>query len=620
MRKFYLSLILVLFAFVGVQAQTEIINETFNDQTGTGGNSGGWSGSGAFAQSSVTGLTGWALSEKVYAADKCLRVGTKNTIGTVQTPALEGLSGNATLTFKAGAWDNNDEQLAMAVAISGGGTITLPISGLDLTRVEVDINKAAWTEITLQIKNGTASTQISFESKQAIKARFFLDDVKVVSSGAITPPANYWTGAAGTTDWATVGNWSDHIPATGENLIFDAAATQDLVISSNIEVANFENTTDKKLIIAPAASLTVTGTITGYNTEADASKLLIQADGTGVAANGSFIVSDAAQVVYATVEMYSKAANVGPHSWIDNNPASPTNGTPRTVNYTWQFFGVPVHSVGTVAAAGFAKQNTTAPNHLYWISRYDEQTNSATEFYQKWTPMNAGSTLTKFTCYELTQNTPDKYTITGQLVFGDQNLTMTRHADEVTSSPSTISDERRFGLGQNIIANSYTSAIDVKTGITFDATDLLEKTVYIYNTGSIADWGTNQSHSNSDETEVRGLYMAIPHGAATPLWGDEIPSMQGFMIKFTPASKYNLQCYRHTNYLELQPEQTKHQATEGSCSNSSRPRGLSQSDSKLWLLSRRSASDREGGHHSRLRQRLGWIQTGYASECCYLCK
>ncbi len=528
MKKLYLLTIAVLFSVIGMQAQTVIFSQNFDNQNGTGGNSGGWNGS--VAQGNIITLTPAWTFVKGFKADKCIKLGTGSVKGEATTPLLENFSGsgNATLTFRAGAWDGSGEQTTMVVKISGGGSLIFGANA-GVNSVTVPINKGAWTDITVQITGGTSATQISFEGVQDKDARFFLDEV-VITSAAASP--NYWTGAAGTTDWATAGNWSNGVaPTSTEDLIFDVNATQDLVIAGNITVAKLENQSSKKLIVAPAASLTVTGTVTGYSTEADAQKLLIQANGTQ--ANGSFLVADATQVVHATVEMCVKAKKYSsPQTWTDNNPASPTNGQTFSTSYSWQFFGVPVEIVGTTAANGFSKHTTTAPNNSYWISEYSESRNATDRFYDKWIPQGAGDALIAFSGYEITQNAPDKYSITGKLVFGDQSVAVTRKAAEVTGSSSTDPNVRRYGLGQNIIGNSYTSAIDVQA-ITFDSD--LEKTVYIYNTGSIADWKTQAGNTTAlpDSTiEAPGLYMAIVKNAATPLWNSEIPSMQGFMVKF----------------------------------------------------------------------------------------
>lgn len=515
----------MLFSVIGMQAQV-IFSEDFASMTGNAG----WSGSAAGSTVPNTKLTTWTLVD-VFEGAGCIRVGTSSKQGTATTPALQiSGDGSATLTFKAGAWDNSTEKTEMTVSISGGGTLSYG-SATDVNSVSVTIPKASWSpDITVQITGGTTTTKISFIGYQASRARFFLDDVVVSMPTPATP--NYWTGAAGTTDWATAGNWSNGVaPTSTEDLIFDVNATQDLVIAGNITVANLENQSSKKLIVAPAASLTVTGTVTGYSTEADAQKLLIQANGTQ--ANGSFLVADATQVVHATVEMWSKAKKYSsPQTWTDNNPASPTNGQTFSTSYSWQFFGVPVEIVGTTAANGFSKHTTTAPNNSYWISEYSESRNATDRFYDKWIPQGAGDALIAFSGYEITQNAPDKYSITGKLVFGDQSVAVTRKAAEVTGSSSTDPNVRRYGLGQNIIGNSYTSAIDVQA-ITFDSD--LEQTVYIYNTGSIADWKIQAGNTTAlpDSTiEAPGLYMAIVKNAATPLWNSEIPSMQGFMVKF----------------------------------------------------------------------------------------
>ena len=63
----------------------------------------------------------------------------------------------------------------------------------------------------------------------------------------------------------------------------------------------------------------------------------------------------------------------------------------------------------------------------------------------------------------------------------------------------------------------------------------VEQTVYLYRTGSFQSWA-NGSLVTDGSTPNAGSYIAIPAKVGTTIWGNQIPSMQGFLLKFTPAA------------------------------------------------------------------------------------
>ena len=140
--------------------------ETFDMIEGTGGNDEGWSGNVGSAPAKEDDLTGWAI-ENAYKGDGCLKLGTSSKLGKITTPAL-GLDGDATLTFRAGAW--NGDNTTLSLSITGGGA---------LTETSVEMQNNQFTEYSINITNGAANTKITFEGADADDSRFFLDDVKV---------------------------------------------------------------------------------------------------------------------------------------------------------------------------------------------------------------------------------------------------------------------------------------------------------------------------------------------------------------------------------------------------------------------------------------------------------
>lgn len=150
-----------------VASGTVIFSDDFNDITSEGGNDTKWSGS--MSNPSLTSRTGWTLLS-AYSGYQCLKMGAGSAQGSAQTPVLSDLSGDAVLTFRAGAWNGGSEQTELLLEISGGGS---------LDRSSVDMTKGVFNEFTVNITNGGAATRITFRGKQASNARFFLDDVVV---------------------------------------------------------------------------------------------------------------------------------------------------------------------------------------------------------------------------------------------------------------------------------------------------------------------------------------------------------------------------------------------------------------------------------------------------------
>lgn len=144
---------------------------------GTGGNDDLWKGTaaGKATDASLFDNSGWTI-ENAYGGNQCIRLSTTKKLGSATTPELN-LSGDATLTFRAGAWNAKNEKTTINVTIEGG----------TLDQTSVELTKGAFTEYTLHITGGTAGAKITFAASDASNNRFFLDDVKVVGTGTVTP-------------------------------------------------------------------------------------------------------------------------------------------------------------------------------------------------------------------------------------------------------------------------------------------------------------------------------------------------------------------------------------------------------------------------------------------------
>ncbi len=168
-------LVLALLAVVGQTNAQVVFTETFEKCNGMGGNDGSWSGDIAGADFSPDNK-GWT-SENASGAYQCARFGTAKKMGSATTPSI-ALSGNGTLTFRAGAWMKDAQELIL----SAEGA-TLDVEGVTMS------NQGAFTDYTVPITGATGNVKITFKGAGASKSRFFLDDVVVTATGAATKKA-----------------------------------------------------------------------------------------------------------------------------------------------------------------------------------------------------------------------------------------------------------------------------------------------------------------------------------------------------------------------------------------------------------------------------------------------
>jgi len=303
---------------------------------------------------------------------------------------------------------------------------------------------------------------------------------------------NYWLGSTDT-NWANTANWTaGFVPATGADIEFatvtnyGTAAQNNLNLDQDRSIAKLTNMSTKRLVIPAAKSLTVTGTIT---TDNNPDRIYIQANDT--TANGTFIFSGTAP--YASVEMCSKA--------YYNLAAASGN------QYHWQYFGIPTDSI------------TASPTFdgAYIRKWYEPGVSKSTH----WVQLGNSSSILPFWGYEICQQNPTKYVFQGKLLnrdFNSQQLSYTYYADGNSLNA--------LYPGQHVMANPYTAAIDI-TKLTFGSE--MEKSVYLYTTGSLSDWsalGSSSTGSSSGQYQVSTIYTAGVNGIPAT-----IPSMQGFLVK-----------------------------------------------------------------------------------------
>ena len=328
---------------------------------------------------------------------------------------------------------------------------------------------------------------------------------------------NYWIGntTAGGTVWSDASNWTENkVPATGDDVEFatatnpKGAAKNDLCVDFSRRIGNLINTSSGKNLIIPADKQVVVNNLV-INTPAAApatkyEQIQILADASSP--NGSLIFYNT-DAVYATVEMWSKANIVA--------------GGATDQKYFWQYFGIPVETLD-------------ADPTLYgaYVRRSNEAGTDQDENYY-WKELGTYDKLTKFLGYEICQPAAKKYTFTGQLVNTDLDsrllpeFTPTGGFLPVSNNGSSVDGIKVKYPGEHLFANAYTAAINVDK-IEFGSA--LDKTVFLYNTGSYGQWVSNTGGSTGGTAE--GQYLSIPQNVAgfSGIPG-QIPSMSSFLVK-----------------------------------------------------------------------------------------
>lgn len=187
--------------------------ESFDKCNSTGGNDNKWSGQIA-TRTPIYDNQSWQKSGTVNGANKCIKIGTSNTISSVTTPSITLTTGAGTLSFKAGAWENDKESIN--VKISNG---TLSYNGSETQTISINLANAAWTDFSDIEISATGAFTITFEGTGK-NNRFFIDEVIIKTIKAKPAPALSFAEAtitkelvAGTIDLQTITKPEDLDPS-----------------------------------------------------------------------------------------------------------------------------------------------------------------------------------------------------------------------------------------------------------------------------------------------------------------------------------------------------------------------------------------------------------------------
>lgn len=362
---------------------------------------------------------------------------------------------------------------------------------------------------------------------------------------------NYWIGGVDN-DFNNKENWTNDVPKDGQNIIFangqtdikgeKKVAERDLhlptgkFISVNklvnnapdekIEEGATEKTKGHPAVVVPADGGLTVKSVEGFTTDGDKDKLVMKTSDDGKKV-GTFILNNensCKTTVFATIEFKPLGTYVQRRTATDDkDKTSPDYNQTVWNEFDWQYIGLPV------------KQTTkqTRSKDLY-IRAYSEKLNNPDHYYRKWTDVPMGSEMKAFVGYEvapITDAGKGVHKIQGQLNLCEQTIELTRQAAEVTASKATTQDGRRYGLGYNIVGNSFMAGVDIKSIKLASGEDgvKMDNTVYIYTTGSWDDW----KNQNGQSVKGKGGYEAVNidkagEGGITRT----LAPMQGFMVKY----------------------------------------------------------------------------------------
>ena len=158
--------------YVKPSVEGALFYESFDQCDGKGGNDDLWDNKIAEA-TLTTDNQGWTLTNG-KGANMCAKFGSSSSAGKAVTPSFT-INGEATLTFRAGAWNNSKEAT----------TLKLSATGCTISQNAVTLERANFKDYQVKL-TGTGSVRVTFQSNQTKNSRFFLDEVIVTDPNAVT--------------------------------------------------------------------------------------------------------------------------------------------------------------------------------------------------------------------------------------------------------------------------------------------------------------------------------------------------------------------------------------------------------------------------------------------------
>ena len=378
--------------------------------------------------------------------------------------------------------------------------------GAILNHTDID-NRPTYT-IDANSKEST-SLKIQYEVIEGTENAYFIDDMFfLLNEGDITikayHPGNEEYAAVqeiytfpiqtvpptfiGTEDqlWNNENNWKNKIMPSEEYSIANIAAPVK-IDSLHVDINNVHILDNGSIHITSTGGLTVgkEGIQCANN---DGSAIVIDNLHSGA---GFFRISPDCEDELPRITMHYQTK-----STLDNG---------ANKDATWQYIGAP----------GANCQFTV--DYITWLYHWDEK--------QGWMNKTGTITLEPFAGYAITQYGQPTYSL------------ITEPTNQNTTITLTKTDNGNGMKGDNLFANSYTAPIDAKNFTPEDFEGDLEKTFYIFNSGSWNDWNKqNQNNSTlgGNDSNTPGQYCAIPALASQYLDNTyditTIPPMQGVYV------------------------------------------------------------------------------------------
>ena len=289
-------------------------------------------------------------------------------------------------------------------------------------------------------------------------------------------------------NWSEASNWTNGLPS--ESLIANIEANCVVDISTAV-AKQVRLKSGNTLTVAPTGGLQIAEDIKQQDgTTLQAGDLTIQSNSTH---QGAIVIGMEDGTTPATVEFYSKAY--------------------KDAHTHYQYIGIPFSNV-PLATAFFTGSI---------VYTYAESSG--------WVKATTSITLQAFTGYCLSQTAAKTYTMQGQLC-----------ASATKSIPLTYSAQN----GANLVGNSWMAPLQINNFEDADFPVGAERTIFIYNTGSVDEYNSNNGSSSFGSKP--GQYFSIPIHAAPYAAGlpTAIPPMQAFQVNTTQNGNLTLDYARLT--------------------------------------------------------------------------
>ena len=292
--------------------------------------------------------------------------------------------------------------------------------------------------------------------------------------------------------WTESDKWTFGLPLEDEDVIIAANVTVPDNTRARVNDVILNN--DISITIKPQGHLKINTIDRGSNTD-----IIIESNELNT---GSFLYRNTDKV-NATIQLYSKAFSEGLKNDIAGNFLNPA----------WQYIGVITESLN------YSVLNPDGVTN--WMYKWDETQNAVSCWSEK---LNQQSSLYAWNGYCIAQEHERTYTYSGNLLNENHTYNLT-----YTSSATSTDD-----LGNNLITNSYSAPIDIES-LSTDNFVNAEATIFIYNTGSYAEWKEQVSNTLGF---TPGQTIAIPVNVVSTL-GSEYPhtiaSSQAFFLASNPG-------------------------------------------------------------------------------------